>query len=84
MMVFPHPNRDGHIIFLDCEGGGNHNQSALPFVIGLAARLSSMLYVFERGCFTTNGLDTVMQIINMVLKQLRLYIGRRDEQGEKH
>lgn len=68
MMVFPHPDkaRGGHIVFLDCEGGGNHNQSALPFVIGLAARLGSMLYVFERGCFTTNGLDTVMQIINMV------------------
>jgi len=67
LMVFPHPDpaKGGNIVFLDCEGGGNHNQSALPFVIGLAARLSSMLYVFERGCFTTNGLDTVMQIINM-------------------
>lgn len=74
MMVFPHPSSKGHIIFLDCEGGGNHNQTALPFVIGLAARLSSMLYVFERGCFTTNGLDTVMQIINMVSKRMHLTI----------
>ncbi|KAJ3380992.1 hypothetical protein HDU92_005656 [Lobulomyces angularis] len=65
MMVFKHPTKPGHIILFDCEGGGNHNQSALPFVIGLAARLSSMLYVFERGCFTTNGFATVMQIINM-------------------
>jgi hypothetical protein len=78
MMVFPHPSRPGHVIFLDCEGGGNHNQSALPFVIGLAARLSSMLYVFERGCFTTNGLDTVMQIINMVFVRSGLCLGRRD------
>lgn len=66
MMVFKHTTKDGHFVFLDCEGGANHNQSALPFVIGLAARLATSLYVFERGCFTTNGLDTVMQIINMV------------------
>lgn len=65
MMVFKHPTKDGHFVFLDCEGGANHNQTALPFVIGLAARLATSLYVFERGCFTTNGLDTVMQIINM-------------------
>ena len=54
-------------MFLDCEGGQNHNQTALPFVIGLAARLAARMYVFERGCFTTAGLDTVMQVINMVL-----------------
>ncbi|KAJ2991463.1 hypothetical protein HDV02_003768 [Globomyces sp. JEL0801] len=57
MMVFENPN--------DCEGGANHNQTALPFVIGLAARLAARMYVFERGCFTTAGLDTVMQVINM-------------------
>ncbi|KAJ3303635.1 hypothetical protein HDV03_003609 [Kappamyces sp. JEL0829] len=50
---------------MDCEGGANHNQTALPFVIGLAARLAARMYVFERGCFTTAGLDTVMQVINM-------------------
>lgn len=65
MMVFRNPKAPGHIIFLDCEGGANHNQSALPFVIGLAARLASRMYVFERGCFTTAGLDTVMQVVNM-------------------
>ncbi|KAI8854939.1 hypothetical protein BC829DRAFT_378855 [Chytridium lagenaria] len=50
---------------IDMMGGANHNQSAIPFVIGLAARLSSRMYVFERGCFTTAGLDTVMQVVNM-------------------
>ncbi|KAJ3207692.1 hypothetical protein HDU67_007285 [Dinochytrium kinnereticum] len=65
MMVFKNPRGPGHIIFLDCEGGANHNQTAIPFVIGLAARLSSRMYVFERGCFTTAGLDTVMQVVNM-------------------
>lgn len=34
--------------------------------MGLAARLASKMYVFERGCFTTAGLETVMQVINMV------------------
>lgn len=66
MMVFKNPSGDGHILFLDCEGGANHNQTALPFVIGLAARLAARMYVFERGCFTTAGLDTIMQVINMV------------------
>ena len=67
MLVFKASNLlDGHIIFLDCEGGANHNQTALPFVIGLAARLSARMYIFERACFTTNGLDTVMQVLNMV------------------
>jgi uncharacterized Fe-S center protein len=33
--------------------------------MGLAARLASKILVFERGCFTTGGLETVMQIINM-------------------
>ncbi|KAJ3287746.1 hypothetical protein HK104_008472 [Borealophlyctis nickersoniae] len=65
MMVMENPRGRGAIVFLDCEGGGNNNQSALPFVIGLAARLSTKMYVFERGCFTTAGLDTVMQVINM-------------------
>ncbi|KAJ3273400.1 hypothetical protein HDV01_004276 [Terramyces sp. JEL0728] len=65
MMVFENPNGPGHVVFLDCEGGANHNQTALPFVIGLAARLAARIYVFERGCFTTAGLDTVMQVINM-------------------
>ncbi|KAJ3088947.1 hypothetical protein HK102_007578 [Quaeritorhiza haematococci] len=66
MMVCKHPRQDdGHIVLLDCEGGGNHNQTALPFVIGLAARLATKIYVFERSCFTTHGLDTVMQLINM-------------------
>ncbi|KAL2912516.1 Guanylate-binding protein 6 [Polyrhizophydium stewartii] len=65
MVVFQNPAGPGHIVFLDCEGGANHNQTALPFVIGLAARLASRMYVFERGCFTTGGLDTVMQVINM-------------------
>ncbi|KAI9006190.1 hypothetical protein BC832DRAFT_584088 [Gaertneriomyces semiglobifer] len=65
MMVFDNPHGPGTIVFLDCEGGANHNQTALPFVIGLAARLSTKLYAFERGCFTTGGLDTVMQVINM-------------------
>ncbi|KAJ3417561.1 hypothetical protein HDV05_000018 [Chytridiales sp. JEL 0842] len=65
MMVFENPKGPGFVIFLDCEGGANHNQTALPFVIGLAARLSSRMYIFERGCFTTAGLDTVMQVINM-------------------
>jgi hypothetical protein len=65
MVVFKHPE-EGHVIFLDCEGGANHNQSAIPFVMGLAARLASRMYVFERGCFTTGGLETVMQVINMV------------------
>ncbi|KAI8838377.1 hypothetical protein BC829DRAFT_447462 [Chytridium lagenaria] len=50
---------------IDMMGSGNHNQSAIPFVMGLAARLSSRMYVFERGCFTTAGLDTVMQVVNM-------------------
>ncbi|TPX51739.1 hypothetical protein SeMB42_g00870 [Synchytrium endobioticum] len=67
LMVFPHPTKPGQIIFLDCEGSQNHNQSALPFVMGLAARLSSRLYVFERGCFTTGGLETVMQVLTMGL-----------------
>jgi hypothetical protein len=66
MMVFENPNGPGHIMLLDCEGGANHNQTALPFVIGLAARLAARMYVFERSCFTTAGLDTVMQVINMV------------------
>ncbi|KAJ1533012.1 hypothetical protein HK096_005834 [Nowakowskiella sp. JEL0078] len=65
MMVFPHPDGFGSMVFLDCEGGANHNSTAIPFVIGLAARLSSRIYVFERGCFTTGGLDTVMQVVNM-------------------
>ncbi|KAI9102857.1 hypothetical protein DFS34DRAFT_610811 [Phlyctochytrium arcticum] len=65
MMVFDNPRGPGTIVFLDCEGGANHNQSALPFVIGLAARLSTKMYVYERGCFTTGGLETVMQVINM-------------------
>ncbi|KAJ3105851.1 hypothetical protein HDU97_007495 [Phlyctochytrium planicorne] len=65
MMVFENKKGPGYIIFLDCEGGANHNQTAIPFVIGLAARLSSRMYVFERGCFTTAGLDTVMQVVNM-------------------
>ncbi|KAJ1551838.1 hypothetical protein HK405_013735 [Cladochytrium tenue] len=65
MAVFRHPRGQGHIVFLDCEGGANHNQTAIPFVIGLAARLSSRMYIFERGCFTTAGLDTVMQVVNM-------------------
>ncbi|KAJ3328754.1 hypothetical protein HDU76_009342 [Blyttiomyces sp. JEL0837] len=66
MMVFKNPGvHGGHLVFLDCEGGANHNQTAIPFVIGLAARLSSRMYIFERGCFTTAGLDTVMQVINM-------------------
>ncbi|KAI8924845.1 hypothetical protein BC831DRAFT_463415 [Entophlyctis helioformis] len=65
MVVFQNPRGPGHIVFLDCEGGANHNQTALPFVIGLAARLAARMYVFERGCFTTGGLDTVMQVINM-------------------
>ncbi|KAJ3098400.1 hypothetical protein HDU97_004028 [Phlyctochytrium planicorne] len=65
MMVFKNPEGEGHFVFLDCEGGGNHNQTAIPFVIGLAARLSSRMYVFESGCFTTAGLDTVMQVVNM-------------------
>ena len=33
--------------------------------MGLAARLASKILVFERGCFTTGGLETVMQVINM-------------------
>ena len=66
MMVIKHPERPGHILFLDCEGGSNHNQTAMPFVMGLAARLASRMYVFERGCFTTSGLDTLMQVLNMV------------------
>ena len=66
MMVMDNPRGEGSIIFLDCEGGANHNQTALPFVMGLAARLSSRMYVYERGCFTTGGLDTLMQVINMV------------------
>jgi hypothetical protein len=65
MMIFENPE-GGHVVFLDCEGGANHNQTALPFVIGLAARMASRMYIFERGCFTTAGLDTVMQVINMV------------------
>ncbi|TPX32424.1 hypothetical protein SmJEL517_g04469 [Synchytrium microbalum] len=67
MMVFQHPTKAGQIIFLDCEGSQNHNQSALPFVMGLAARLSTRLYVFERSCFTTGGLETVMQVLTMGL-----------------
>lgn len=66
MMVMENPRGEGTILFLDCEGGANHNQTALPFVMGLAARLSSRMYVYERGCFTTGGLDTLMQVINMV------------------
>ncbi|KAJ3209135.1 hypothetical protein HDU67_006380 [Dinochytrium kinnereticum] len=65
MMVFRNPDGEGSFVFLDCEGSANHNQTAIPFVIGLAARLSSRMYVFERGCFTTGGLDTVMQVVNM-------------------
>ncbi|KAH6576323.1 hypothetical protein BASA62_001472 [Batrachochytrium salamandrivorans] len=66
MLVFKAPgSRPGHIVFLDCEGGANHNQTALPFVIGLASRLAARMYIFERACFTTNGLDTVMQVFNM-------------------
>jgi hypothetical protein len=67
MLVFKNPSGPGHVIFLDCEGGANHNQTALPVVIGLAARLATHFLVFERGCFTTNGLETVMQVINMVI-----------------
>ena len=78
MMVFEHP-KEGHILFLDCEGGANHNQSAIPFVMGLAARLASRMYVFERGCFTTGGLETVMQVINMVYI-VQLYESFRDMQ----
>lgn len=74
MMVFENPNGPGYIMFLDCEGGQNHNQTALPFVIGLAARLAARMYVFERGCFTTAGLDTVMQVINMVLFSFSLFL----------
>ncbi|KAI8622603.1 hypothetical protein BC830DRAFT_1057039 [Chytriomyces sp. MP71] len=33
--------------------------------MGLAARLASRIFVFERGCFTTAGLESVMQIVNM-------------------
>ena len=66
MMAIKNPKGEGTIVFLDCEGGSNHNQTALPFVMGLAARLSSRMYVYERGCFTTGGLDTLMQVINMV------------------
>ncbi|KAI9341907.1 hypothetical protein BDR26DRAFT_859777 [Obelidium mucronatum] len=35
--------------------------------MGLAARLASRIFVFERGCFTTAGLESVMQIVNMGL-----------------
>ncbi|ORY42203.1 hypothetical protein BCR33DRAFT_660965 [Rhizoclosmatium globosum] len=34
--------------------------------MGLAARLASRIFVFERACFTTAGLESVMQIVNMV------------------
>ncbi|KAI8829985.1 hypothetical protein BJ741DRAFT_621342 [Chytriomyces cf. hyalinus JEL632] len=67
MAVVKHPRGRGHILLLDCEGAANHNQSAIPFVMGLAARLASKIYVFERGCFTTAGLESVMQIVNMGL-----------------
>ncbi|KAJ3235799.1 hypothetical protein HDU81_000155 [Chytriomyces hyalinus] len=67
MAVVKHPHGRGHILLLDCEGAANHNQSAIPFVMGLAARLASKIYVFERGCFTTAGLESVMQIVNMGL-----------------
>jgi hypothetical protein len=70
MMAFENPKGEGTILLLDCEGGSNHNQTALPFVMGLAARLGSRMYVFERGCFTTGGLDTLMQVINMVFSFL--------------
>lgn len=33
--------------------------------MGLAARLSTKLVVFERGCFTTSGLECVVQILNV-------------------
>lgn len=33
MMVIPFPERQGCIIILDCEGGGNSNASALPYVL---------------------------------------------------
>ncbi|KAI9209437.1 uncharacterized protein BJ171DRAFT_418838 [Polychytrium aggregatum] len=65
MLAFRHPSKDGTVLFLDCEGGGNNNQTAIPFVVALAARLANRIYVFERGCFTTAGLDVVMQIMNM-------------------
>ncbi|KAJ3074658.1 hypothetical protein HDU98_010654 [Podochytrium sp. JEL0797] len=65
----PDPNK-GHILLLDCEGASNHNQTAIPFVMGLAARLASKIFVFERGCFTTAGLESVMHIVNMGLATL--------------
>jgi hypothetical protein len=37
----------------------------MPFVIGLAARLSCKMYIFERGCFTTAGLESLVQVLNM-------------------
>ncbi|KAJ3029724.1 UNVERIFIED_CONTAM: hypothetical protein HDU68_011340 [Siphonaria sp. JEL0065] len=68
LAVVKHPDASkGHILILDCEGAHNHNQTAIPFVMGLAARLASRIFVFERGCFTTAGLESVMQIVNMGL-----------------
>ncbi len=32
LMCIPHPHKEGTILILDCEGGGNHNTTALPFV----------------------------------------------------
>ncbi|KAJ3357142.1 hypothetical protein HDU83_008649 [Entophlyctis luteolus] len=71
MAVVRHPDASkGHILLLDCEGAANHNQTAIPFVMGLAARLASRIFVFERACFTTAGLESVMQIVNMGLATL--------------
>ncbi|KAJ3354839.1 hypothetical protein HDU83_004512 [Entophlyctis luteolus] len=68
MAIVRHPDASkGHILLLDCEGAANHNQTAIPFVMGLAARLASRILVFERACFTTAGLESVMQIVNMGL-----------------
>ncbi|KAJ3138184.1 hypothetical protein HK100_012931 [Physocladia obscura] len=71
LAVVPHPDKSkGHILLLDCEGAQNHNQTAIPFVMGLAARLASKIFVFERACFTTAGLESVVQILNMGLATL--------------
>jgi hypothetical protein len=55
----------GNLVILDCEGAFNLNAGCFAFVSGLAATLASRLYVFERACFTTQGLDLLMQIVNM-------------------
>lgn len=49
------------LVFLDCQG----TESQSTIIYALVARLASTLIVFERGCFTTLGLESVLQLINL-------------------